>query len=256
MKHSRLKTLSFSCFIPSWGHKKSGTATEQFCSQWNAGSDNKHLANCGIWAKINEQHNYSVEILLWLENLEATDCVLVPPGHPRQLDGFCLPFQPAFSLRQKEQDGEGFIYSAIVSILSLSQAVSLAYRSGSWQLIHSGIAPSGNLAQWQPGLFIPLLVWLSFWLWGQWLKWCLSCPKTPDCRTPSSLKRRPSNRSDTVFFPKFLIPFSLIFLCTASIIRKLRKGPTMKQTPQAVESLDFWWSLLGGGWPLLLTWCT
>lgn len=124
MKHSRHKTLSFSCFIPSWEHKNSGTATEQFCSQWTAGSNNKHLANCGIWAEINEQHNYSMEVLLWLENLEATDCVLVPPGHPRLLDGFCLPFQPAFSLRQKEQDGEGFVCSAIVSILLLSQAVS------------------------------------------------------------------------------------------------------------------------------------
>lgn len=249
MKHSRLKTLSFSCFSSSWEPKKSGTATEQFCSQWTAGSNNKHLANCGIWAEINEQNNYSVQVLLWLENLEATDCVLVPPGHPRQLDSFSLPFQEAFSLRQKEQDDEGFISSAIVSILCPSQAVSLVHSSGSWQLIHSGKNPSGSLVQWQPGLFVPLLLWLSFWLQGQWLKSCLSCSQNPDCHTPSSLKTRPSNRSDSVFFLKFLIAFSLIFIwwCFLASSGSLERAPQCKQTTQAAESLVFGGLCWGGG---------
>lgn len=237
MNHSRLKTLSFSCSSPSWEPKKCGTATQQFCSHWTAGSNNKHLVNCGIWAEINEQHNYSMEVLLWLENFEVTDCVLVPPGHPRQLDGFCLPFQPAFSLNRSD---ECFLHSAIVSILS--QAVSLESSSGSWQPIFSGISPSGNLVQWQPGLFVPLLLCLDSGA-GSMVEILLISPQTPDCHTPSSLKTRSSNRSDTEFFLKFLVPFSLIFLCSVGIIRKLRRGSRMQADNPGCRKPGFWWSL-------------
>lgn len=253
MKHSRLKTLSFSCL--SWEHKKSGRATEQYCSQWTAGSNNKHLANCGIWVEINEQHNYSVEVPLWSENLEARDCVLVPPGHPRQLDGFCLPFQSASSLRQKEQHGEGFMYSAIASILSVSQAVSLAYSSGSWQIILSGIAPSGNLAQWQPGLFAPGCCGLASGCGVSGWNPAYRAPKTLIVTHYQVCKQDLQTDLTLCSFSSFSSSSSLIFLCTASIIRKLSKGPTMKQTPQAAESLVFGGLHWGAGWLLLPTWC-
>lgn len=250
LNHSRLKKLSFSCSSPSWETKKCGTATQQFCSHWTAGSNNKHLVNCGIWAEINEQHNYSVEVLLWLENFEVTDCVLVPPGHPRQLDGFCLPFQPAFSLNRSD---ECFFHSAILSILS--QAVSLENSSGSWQPILSGTAPSGNLVQWQSGLFVPLLLWLGFWLQGQWLKSCLFHPK-PLIVTHHQVWKQDLQTDLTLSsFSSFSFPSVSYFFALLASLGSSEGAPECKLTTQAAESLDFGGLWGGGGWPLLPSWC-
>ena len=138
---------------------------------------------------------------------------------------FACHFNQTF-LRQKAQDHEDFIYSAIVFILSLSQAVSLVYSSGSWQLFRSGIAPSGKSVQWQPGLLVSLLVWLSFWLQGRWLRTCLPPQLKKLIVIQHQVWKQDLQTDVTLYFLKFFVPFSVVLLCTSGIIRKLRKVPT------------------------------
>lgn len=112
---------------------------------------------------------------------------------------------------------------------------------------HSSIRKSGTMTV-RPVCTTAAAAWLL--AAGSMVEILLISPQTPDCHTPSSLKTRSSNRSDTEFFLKFLVPFSLIFLCSVGIIRKLRRGSRMQADNPGCRKPGFWWSL--GRWWLAL----
>lgn len=172
---------------------------------------------------------------MYLFNLVIADSLL----------SICLPFQPDFSLREKAQDHEDLIYSAIVFILSLSQAVSLVFSSGSWQLFCSGIAPSGKSVQWQA-------CWYHCWCGlasgcgvDDWDPAYRPQPKKLIVTQHEVWKWDLQTDVTLCSFSSFLFP-SVSYCFALLAPGKLRKDPTTQADNLSCRMPGFWWSLWGG----------
>lgn len=194
-----------------------------------------------------------MDVLLWLENLEIVDSVLVQPGHRRQL----AERLPAISTR---------LFSEAKSI-------------GSWRFhllghnLHS-VSFSSCLPSIQQWLLTTISQWRNYirkigtmtarpagitagvawlWLWARWLRSCLP-PQLKNLIVTQHQVWKWDLQTDGTLGSFSCSPQPHIAL-HGWHHREAQKGPTTQAENLSCRKPGFWWSPWGGGWPVLPTWC-
>uniref|UniRef100_A0A7M4FHX2 G protein-coupled receptor 31 n=1 Tax=Crocodylus porosus TaxID=8502 RepID=A0A7M4FHX2_CROPO len=164
--------------------------------------------------------------VMYLLNLMIADILL----------NICLPLRLIFFVTQMAWDFKDTLCRVVLFVLSLSQAVSIAFLTAvAVERYIRVVHPHNNLSflTTKTVKVIASLVWLL--AMGLTVE-ILFSPQHQNTKCRSfSLHGETNFRTighDVIFFLKLLIPFSLILFCTTGIIKKLRKSRNgMKKQP-------------------------